>query len=279
MTQEWHGSEFLWWARRVEPEGALAAFDAEVRRSVRADGSGARIEADPLVVRWVGAEGRGWSGIAWSRLGDADADAVIATQVAYFAARDEKFEWKLYDYDRPADLGARLLAAGFAAEGEESLMVTEVSSAPTQVDVPPGVRLLPVTDEAGVGLLTDVHERVFGTDASRLRRSLLAQLRDHPESVAMAVAMAGDQPVCSARIEFLPGTSFASLWGGGTLPEWRGQGIYRALIAYRARLAAARGYRYLYVDASPDSRPILARLGFSRLARTTPYVWDPRAHA
>jgi ribosomal protein S18 acetylase RimI-like enzyme len=263
----------------VEPDRALAAFDAEVRRSVRPDGSGARIEADPLVARWVGAEGRGWSGIAWSALGDADADAVIAAQVAYFAARGEKFEWKLYDYDRPADLGARLLAAGFGAEGEESLMVTEVSSAPTRVDVPPGVRLLPVTDEAGVGLLTDVHERVFGTDASRLRRSLLAQLRDHPEAVAMAVAMAGDQPVCSARIEFLPGTSFASLWGGGTLPEWRGHGIYRALIAYRARLAAARGYRYLYVDASPDSRPILARLGFSCLARTTPHVWDPRAQA
>jgi GNAT superfamily N-acetyltransferase len=91
----------------------------------------------------------------------------------------------------------------------------------------------------------------------------------HPEK------MAGDQPVCSARIEFLPGTSFASLWGGGTLPGWPGQGIYRALIAYRTQLAAARGYRYLYVDASPDSQPILARLGFSRLARTTPYVWDP----
>jgi ribosomal protein S18 acetylase RimI-like enzyme len=260
----------------VEPDRALAAFDAEVRRNVRADGSGARIEADPLVVRWVGADGRGWSGIAWSGLGDADADAVIAAQVAYFAARDEKFEWKLYNYDRPPDLGGRLLAAGFAADGEESLMVTEVSSAPTQADLPPGIRLQPVTDEAGVGLLADVHERVFGTDSSRLRRSVLAQLQDRPEAVAMVVAMAGDQSVCSARIEFHPGSSFASLWGGGTLPCWRGQGIYRALIAYRARLAAARGYRYLYVDASPDSQPILARLGFSLLARTTPYVWDPR---
>jgi GNAT superfamily N-acetyltransferase len=95
----------------------------------------------------------------------------------------------------------------------------------------------------------------------------------------MVLAMAGDQPVCSARIEFLPGTSFASLWGGGTLPGWRGQGIYRALVAFRAQLAADRGYRYLYVDASPDSQPILARLGFSRLARTTPYVWDPEAMA
>ena len=43
------------------------------------------------------------------------------------------------------------------------------------------------------------------------------------------------------------------------------------------RLAAARGYRYLQVDASPDSRPILERLGFIRLARTTPYVWEPGA--
>jgi ribosomal protein S18 acetylase RimI-like enzyme len=259
----------------MDSDRVLAVFDAEVRRSVRPDGSGARIEADPLVVRWVGSAGQGWSGIAWSGLGDADADAVIAGQVAYFAARGEQFEWKLYDYDRPPDLGGRLLAAGFAAEGEESLMVTEASSVATQVDLPPGVRLLPVTDEAGVDLLADVHERVFGTDSSRLRRSVLAQLRDRPEAVAMVVAMAGDQPVCSARIEFLPGSSFASLWGGGTLPGWRGQGIYRALIAYRARLAAARGYRYLYVDASPDSQPILSRLGFSRLATTVPYVWDP----
>ena len=86
-------------------------------------------------------------------------------------------------------------------------MVTEVSSVPTQVDLPPGVRLLPVTGEAGVALMADVHERVFGTDSSRLRRSALAQVRDHPDAVAMVVAMAGDQPICSARIEFLPGSS------------------------------------------------------------------------
>jgi hypothetical protein len=37
----------------------------------------------------------------------------------------------------------------------------------------------------------------------------------------------------------------------------------------------ARGYRYLQVDASPQSRPILERLGFTSLALTTPYVWSP----
>ena len=89
--------------------------------------------------------------------------------------------------------------------------------------------------------------------------------------VLLVVAMAGDEPVSAARMECPPGTNFASLWGGGTVPGWRRRGIYRALVAYRAQIAAARGYRYLYVDALPTSRPILGGLGFTALACTTPY--------
>lgn len=75
-------------------------------------------------------------------------------------------------------------------------------------------------------------------------------------------------------MELVPGTRFAGLWGGGTVAAWRGRGIYRALIAHRARVAAAQGYRYVYVDASSMSRPILARLGFHALSITTPYVYE-----
>ena len=261
----------------MDPASVLAAYNAQVRRIVRPDGSGARVETDGSVVRWVTVDGSGWSGIVWSDLDEASADRVIAGQVAFFRDRDEKFEWKLYDYDQPPDLARRLLVAGFTAEAEEALMVADVAAVAVPVELPAGVRLLPVTDEASVELLIDVHERVFGIDHSQLRQSLLTQLRDSPEVTGMVVAMAGDEPVCSARIEFLPGTEFAGMWGGGTLPAWRGRGIYRALVGYRARLAAARGYRYLQVDALPDSRPILERLGFVRLARTTPYLWEPVA--
>jgi hypothetical protein len=48
--------------------------------------------------------------------------------------------------------------------------------------------------------------------------------------------------------------------------------VFRALVAHRAAIAAARGFRYLTVDASDDSRPILLRLGFVELATTTPYM-------
>jgi ribosomal protein S18 acetylase RimI-like enzyme len=233
------------------------------------------------MVRWIAVEGRGWSGITWSKLDDGDADPVIAAQVARYRDLGQKFEWKLYDYDQPPDLARRLTAAGFVPEDEEALMVADVADVagiadlPVDAPLPDGVTLLPVTSERGVALLIEVHEKVFGTDHSQLRRSLLTQLRNAPELTAMVVAMAGDEPVCSARIEFLPGRDFASLWGGGTMPGWRGRGIYRALVAYRARLAVARGYRYLQVDASPDSQPILDRLGFVIVARTTPHVWLP----
>ncbi len=66
---------------------------------------------------------------------------------------------------------------------------------------------------------------------------------------------------------------FAGLWGGGTAAPWRGMGIYRAMVAHRAGLAAELGYRYLQVDATDDSAPILRRLGFSALSTTTPYVY------
>jgi GNAT superfamily N-acetyltransferase len=255
-----------------------AAFDAQVRRQVSGDLSAAgSAAAGPggRIVRSVAAGGQGWSGITWSDLDDSCADAVIAEQVSYFGQLGQKFEWKLYDYDQPPDLAGRLRAAGFTPEDEETLMVAAVTDVPAQVRLPDGVRLQPVTDEAGIGLLADVHDRVFDGDHSQLHRSLRAQLETAAGQLAMVVAMAGDEPVCSARIEFTPGTDFASLWGGGTLPAWRRKGIYRALVAYRAGLAAARGYRFLQVDASADSRPVLQHLGFVALARTTPYVWSP----
>jgi hypothetical protein len=63
--------------------------------------------------------------------------------------------------------------------------------------------------------------------------------------------------------------------GGSTLPVWRRRGIYRGIVGYRARLGVAAGFRYIQVDASADSRPILTRLGPRPVATTTPYVRPP----
>ena len=252
----------------------LALHDRDLREGARPDGPGSRVERAGGVVRQV-ADADGWNGVLWSDLDETDADAAIAEQIAYFTALGRDFEWKLYGHDLPTDLGQRLSAAGFTPEPQETLMIGEVAALTFDAQLPDGIRLLPATDRAGIDLVADVHEKAFGTDSTRLRARLLAQLAAEPDTVVAVVALAGDEPVSAARMELVPGTRFAGLWGGGTVEAWRGRGIYRALIAHRARIAADRGYRYLQVDASDQSRPILERLGFAPLTTTTPYVYEP----
>ncbi|EFE71151.1 acetyltransferase [Streptomyces viridosporus ATCC 14672] len=258
----------------MDHASVLALFDRDLREGARPDGPGARVERTGGVVRQTAPE-HGWNGVLWSALDETDADAAIAEQIAHFTALGREFEWKLYGHDRPADLGQRLAAAGFAPEPEETLMVGEITDLRLDTGTPEGVRVVPVTDRAGAELVADVHEKAFGADASRLRRQLLARLSVDPGTVVAVVALAGGEPVGAARMEPVPGTPFTGLWGGGTVPAWRGRGVYRALVAHRARVAADRGHRYLQVDASDRSRPVLERLGFAPLTTTTPYVYVP----
>ncbi|KJK52299.1 acetyltransferase [Lentzea aerocolonigenes] len=200
-------------------------------------------------------------------------DELIARQRDFFTARDQGVEWKTWGHDTPADLPERLQAAGFVSEGRETVLVgiAEEMTAPVQLD---GIVVREVAEEADVHRLAATATEVFGRGHDWLIERLLEK-KDDPNVVAV-VAEADGQVVSSSRIEIVPGTEFGGLWGGGTLEKWRGKGIYRALIAHRARLAVARGVKYLQVDASEDSRPILERLGFVAVTTTTGYAWNPR---
>lgn len=258
----------------MDNDEVLALFDRQLRRNYPGDGPGDTVELDGGVLRHVGV-GESWCGVIWSDLDEHGADAAIAAQRDYFRGLGRAFEWKLYAHDHPADLGERLTKAGFAADEPETLMVAEIAGLPSEPVLPEGVRIERVTDLAGVEVMITAHQAAFGHEIPRLEQYLRHQVTERPEALTAIVVLAGDEPVCGARMEFHEGTAFASLWGGGTAPAWRGRGIYRATVAYRTRLAAERGYRYLQVDASDESRPILAKLGFQALSVTTPYNYEP----
>jgi ribosomal protein S18 acetylase RimI-like enzyme len=253
----------------MDRQAVLRAFNEQIRRGeIEPDAS---IERAGRVVRYVGGDD-GWNGVLWSDLDPGNADEVIAEQVRRFADVTEPWEWKHFSYDQPLDLPDRLVAAGFVREAEETMLVAEIADLDLDVPPPDGVELRPVNDAGDVEALVAVHDEVFGGDHASTGRAILTGLAHEPPTVAAVVAWAGDTPVSAARVEFYLGTDFASIWGGGTLPDWRGRGVFRSLVAYRAALAAKRGYRYLQVDASDDSRPILGRLGFVELATTTPFM-------
>lgn len=249
----------------------LAAFNEQIRRHPGPDGPGATVEYADHVVRSISL-GDGWNGLTWSDLDPINADAVIAAQISRFAELNRPWEWKHYSYDQPADLSDRLLAAGFVPEPAEALLVGEIADLVLEASPPPGVQLREVVDKDGADALVSVHDEVFGGDHSGIGRTLQAAFAREPNTTVGVVAWAGPTPIAAARVDFQTGTDFASLWGGGTLPGWRGRGVFRALVAHRAAQASARGFRYLQVDASPDSRPILKALGFVELAATTPFM-------
>jgi len=259
----------LWSSSDVDQEAVLAAFDEQIRRHAGPPGPDEDVEREGSVVRIIS---NGWSGVTWSDLDPSTADAVIAAQVDRFAQLARPWEWKHYSYDQPADLPARLVAAGLTAEPAETLLVAEIADLAVDVPPPAGVQLMPVVDERGIEAFVRMHADVFGGDHSAIGRTLLASLSQELPSYLAVIAWFEGTAVGAGRVELQPGTDFASIWGGGTLPAWRGRGVFRSVVAYRAALASARGFRYLQVDASPDSRPILRRLGFVELATATPFA-------
>lgn len=278
-------------------------YDEQLRREAEVTHALEVVEHGPLL--WsVFPGGRGF--VTYRDLGGlegADLDRLIAETVAHF--RDDpsviRFEWKTRGHDLSSDLPDRLVANGILPEDVETVMIGRADAVAAPVDLPPGF----VVREAGstgdlegdVTRLTALQHEAFGSDAGPSVEETLAAVRGSAGAVRLwlaetvgagsagagggssAAAVASDPDgapatvVSGGRLEIVPGTAFAGLWGGATLAAYRGRGIYREVTAARARAAVEAGVVYLQSDCTPFSRPILERSGLVAVTTTTPYVW------
>ncbi|MGC0313380.1 GNAT family N-acetyltransferase [Kitasatospora acidiphila] len=278
------------------PDALLKLYDRQFRRSSDARGRLLADDSGPLVRGGV-------SGILTSRQPDlgvtgAALDELIHRQIAGGTAVD----WRLHGHDRPGELGDRLLAAGFTAKRSGTVLVGETAALtgelapptdvtppagvplptgvtlPANLPLPPGVTIRRTTDPADADRIADQHTEVWGEDLGFLAEILKDRLADRPDGIPILLAEAADGTlVCSAWMLLREDSDFATLLGGSTLKAWRGRGIYRALVTHRARIAEQHGYRYLHVEASDHSAPILRRLGFQAITTATQYRWTPPA--
>jgi GNAT superfamily N-acetyltransferase len=266
----------------LDVRGLLAAYDRQLRPEVPDPvPAGVTVERDGPLARIRGLDRGGF--LTYSNLGGltgAPLDALIRRQVEFFTALGEPVEWKTYGHDEPADLPDRLRAAGFEPEDRETVVIGPVAPLAAALPVPPdGVTLREVTDRTDLDRIVAMESEVWSIDRTWQAAALEKEVAADPTAITIVVAEADGQVVSAAWVRYIRGTSFATLWGGATLEAWRGRGIYRALVTYRARLAGARGYTLLQVDASDDSRPILQRLGLVAVTTTTPYVFTPEGAA
>ncbi|MGH3445325.1 MAG: GNAT family N-acetyltransferase [Nocardioidaceae bacterium] len=258
-------------------EELLTAYDGQLRGDAEVAGAETWDHVGPLW-RAVYRHGGFVSYESLERLGDvADIDALIAETVAYFAGLPEveEFEWKTRGHDWPPDLDQRLRAHGLVPDEVETVMVGAATNLAVDVALPDGVAVRRIDHvrarDTIIGEATAMQREVFGTGPTAEDVIDRIDLMDGLEE--FWVAEADGRVISAGRLTRVAGTEFAGLWGGATVPGWRGRGVYRALTAARARSAIARGVRYLHSDCSPMSRPILERSGLVAVTTTTPYNW------
>ncbi|MFD1373391.1 GNAT family N-acetyltransferase [Actinoplanes sichuanensis] len=259
----------------VDTGALLAAYDAQMRLPTGAVPTGITHEYDGPVLRIVGGHVGRIRAPRDVGVTGAGLDRLIARQRDHFQARGQGVEWKVRAHDLPPELPERLVAAGFVPQEPSQVLIGFAEKVAAEPVLPAGVVLRRLAAFEDLRRFADLQTEVFGVDCSWVADDLAARVSADPDQLTVLAAQAGDRLVCAAFVDYCPGTDFAALLGGATLPDWRGRGLYRAMIAARAREAVARGFRLLHVDASPASAPILRRCGFHVITTSTHYQWAP----
>lgn len=254
----------------MDKDQLLCLFDQEVRINF----------ASPLthkevlehIVRYT-RPSPGTNFVAYCHCSEKQLDAVIQEQVNCLRGLNQPFGWKVYEHDRPASLREHLLAHGFVLENVDALMVLDLQAVPDSLLASPTADVRRVNGQEQQRDLCTVMTTIWGGSFEN-RLTLLNLDLQVPGYASHYVGYADGLPACAGRINYYPGGHFAELKSGSTLPEHRGRGLYTAVLAARAQEAVQRGYRYLTIEASTMSAPIVARHGFQFIEDVFEYKWQ-----
>jgi hypothetical protein len=257
------------------PERAtlLAVYDDTMRRN--ASVAGCAREQSTHTCRYTTATGS-QRYIMWHDLSDDLADAVVEEELSAVRGVARVLMWKLYAHDVAREtLRAALLARGFSENDHSTLMACSVDSVLVALPAHEGnakaaesaLDVRELTTPASLDAYQEIWDDVWPDAPNARYVDDYRRLVQRDPGVAFFAGFApGDVPVSSGYMFHAPGAPYALLCGGTTKAAWRRQRAYTSLLKARALRAQARGASYLAVEASPESQPILARLGFTPLS-------------
>jgi len=228
--------------------------------------------SEPSLIKSVSPDQDG-SFISYFQFNAHRANHVINQQISFFSRSRKNFEWKVYDTDKPKSICRSLLNNGFYEDEEESFMVLDLhqlSAIPDQQK-----HCIEANDAERIRDAISVKQIQLRDDCDGYYRHLINLKQQRPESIKIYVIYQDGEPVSSAWITFnSPLSPFAGIWGGSTIREFRGRGHYQSLLKQRIRDASMAGKRFLSIDASEMSRPIVEKYGFKVVTKTTPYMFN-----
>ena len=185
--------------------------------------------------------------------------------------------WWVSGASVPTDTGEALRAAGAELIDAAQVLARELVGDPQDQGLPSGVTVEVVRDERTFRMASEITVRGWersepsATDFARQLEEAIADLASW--SSFRVVGLVNGEPAATGGCT-LAG-EVAQLWGAVTLPEYRGRGAYRAVLAERLRLARDHGATLALVKGRMvTSAPILLRAGFTDFGEERCY-WLP----
>lgn len=200
------------------------------------------------------------------RLAAADVEPTLAEIRALLRARGRTgAEWELGESSEPGDLVPRLLALGLRHDPDEPVAIGMVLHGRPADATALRIEARRVGSVDELATARAARRAAFGGTTAPDDPKLAADFAREGVDGSTFVAFLDGRPVAAAYSAYTPWGVI--LFGGATVPDARGQGAYRSLVAARARDAEERGMTALVTHAGRMSRPILERLGFTAVAR------------
>jgi GNAT superfamily N-acetyltransferase len=205
-----------------------------------------------------------------------EADQAIAESLDRMRAHGVPGSWHVGPSMRPADLGARLLAAGFTEGGSEPGMAAGLQQLPA-LDPPEGLWIATVATTQELKVWSDTLAQGFGEGEREATwvGSVFGRIGFGTGRWQHYLAYLDGEPVATSTLHVAAGV--AGVYFVMTVPEARRRGIGAAVT-----LAAMRGARDLGVElavlgSSPAGRSVYASLGFDEYCTIELYEWKSRA--
>jgi GNAT superfamily N-acetyltransferase len=204
--------------------------------------------------------------VLFSKLTAAESDSVIERTIDEYRAAGQPTKWCVGPWTAPADFGERLARRGFSSWEVRGMGC----STDRDLESAPGV----LVEEITVATLDAYLAATFAgwsTELEQLapeRRVHLGALAASPRAAWFFGARLDGEMVGTAGLFGRDRAGY--LVGGVVLPQARGRGVYRALVAARLAFLRTRGVGYAVTQArEATSAPMLEHLGFEGLFRSS----------
>jgi ribosomal protein S18 acetylase RimI-like enzyme len=209
-----------------------------------------------------------------SLLTEENADSRIERAIEDYRARQLPFMWVVSPWSRPLSLGKKLLhhglqlrdvTAGLSASATD---LAKIASSDVQVE-----QLTQENTEDWIKAniaAWEIPPQGHPVVKSRAEKALRSS-----DSFYFLARFQGE-PAAVGNLRLFNGFSF--LTSGAVKKQLRGCGIYRALVAHRARFSLERGVDLVITHAVANtSAPILEKLGFKKHCEMKHYFYDQKS--